>query len=157
MIGLAAAWAIVLLSRNDFGPTWTRWAVGVIAAIGVLGVVVGGVLRWKKVVATAAIVGALAGFSASAAFGIATAATEHTGSIPTAVSTSQASGMGGSRRRDARGPGRIAQGGTPPSAHRPSRARRNRVRGSRGRRSVSRRGRWHGHGWRETSSQPPRC
>ncbi|GAA2056551.1 ArnT family glycosyltransferase [Williamsia deligens] len=95
MIGLAAGWSIVLLSRNDFGPVWTRWAIGVVAVICVLAVLVGGVLRWKKMVATAAILGALVGSSATAAFGIATAATEHTGSIPTAVSTSQSSGMGG--------------------------------------------------------------
>ncbi|MEH3154093.1 MAG: glycosyltransferase family 39 protein [Gordonia paraffinivorans] len=115
MIVLAAGWSVVLLSRNDFGPVWTRWALGVIAALSAIAVVVGGVLRWKKVIATAAIVGALMGFSATAAFGIATAATEHTGSIPTAVSTSQASGMGGPGGGMGGGPSGSAQRGTPPS------------------------------------------
>ncbi|GAA1908384.1 ArnT family glycosyltransferase [Williamsia serinedens] len=118
MIALAAGWSVVLLSRNDFGPTWTRWAIGVVAAVCALGVVVGGQMRWKKLVATMAILGALVGFSATAAFGIATAATEHTGSIPTAVSTSQASGMGGPGGGMGGGPGGSggsAQRGTPPS------------------------------------------
>jgi 4-amino-4-deoxy-L-arabinose transferase-like glycosyltransferase len=118
MIGLAVAWSIVLLSRNDFGPTWTRWAIGVIAAVCAIGIVVGGTLRWEKIVATTAIVGALVGFGASAAFGIATAATEHTGSIPTAVSTSQASGVGGPGGGTGGAPGGSAgagKRGTPPS------------------------------------------
>lgn len=115
MIALAAGWSIVLLARNDFGPTWTRWAIGVVAAACVVGVVVGGQMRWKKLVATTAVLGALVGFSATAAFGIATAATEHTGSIPTAVATSQASGMGGPGGGMGSGPGESAQRGTSPS------------------------------------------
>lgn len=115
MMGLSAGWAVVLLSRNDFGPVWTRWAIGVIATLSAIAVVVGGALRWKKLVATAAIVGALVGVSATAAFGVATAATEHTGSIPTAVSTSQASGQGGLGGGMGGGPGGSAQRGTPPT------------------------------------------
>ena len=114
MIVLAVGWAVVLLSRNDFGPVWIRWVIGVISTLSAIGVVVGGALRWKKLVATAAIVGALVGFSATAAFGIATAATEHMGSIPTAVSTSQASGMGVPGGMGG-GPGGSAQRGTPPT------------------------------------------
>lgn len=96
MIALAAGWSIVLLNRADFGPVWTRYLIGAVAVITVLVIVVGGKLGLRKAVATAVLVGALAGFSASAAFGIATAATEHTGSIPTAVQTADSSGgMGG--------------------------------------------------------------
>ncbi|MEE3852309.1 glycosyltransferase family 39 protein [Gordonia sp. LSe1-13] len=96
MIGLAAGWSIVLLNRNDFGPVWCRWLIGVVAAIGVVALLVGGVMAWRKVVAGAVIAGALAGFGGTAAFSIATAATPHSGSIPNAVATSMESGgMGG--------------------------------------------------------------
>ncbi|MGU3293055.1 ArnT family glycosyltransferase [Williamsia sp. M5A3_1d] len=96
MIILAAGWSVVLLNRADFGPVWTRWSIGTVAVISVLVVGVGGRLGFRKAVATAVLVGVLAGFSASAAFGVATAATEHTGSIPTAVQTADSSGgMGG--------------------------------------------------------------
>ncbi|WP_018177641.1 glycosyltransferase family 39 protein [Jongsikchunia kroppenstedtii] len=105
MIGLAAGWSVVLMSRNDFGPSWCRWLIGVAAALAVVVIVIGGTLRWRKAVASAAIVGALAGFGGTAAFSIATAVTAHGGSIPTAVNTSLSSGggMGG-------GPGHFKQG-----------------------------------------------
>ncbi|UZF56711.1 glycosyltransferase family 39 protein [Gordonia polyisoprenivorans] len=105
MIGLAAWWAIVLLNRNDWGPVWCRWLIGVVAVVAVVGVIAGSVLGLKKVVAASALAGALAGFGGTAAFSIATAATSHSGSIPTAVSTSLGGGQGG-------GPG--GGGGTPP-------------------------------------------
>ncbi|MGJ0120104.1 ArnT family glycosyltransferase [Williamsia sp. MIQD14] len=96
MIALASAWSIVLLDRADFGPVWTRYLIGAVAVVSILVIAVGGRFGFRKAVATAVLVGALAGFSASAAFGVATAATEHTGSIPTAVQTADSSGgMGG--------------------------------------------------------------
>ncbi|MCK8616722.1 ArnT family glycosyltransferase [Gordonia sp. C13] len=103
MVGAAAAWSIVLLNRNDFGPIWCRWVIGVVAAIAVVTVLVGGALGWRRAVAAALIAGSLAGFGGTAAFSIATAATPHNGSIPTAVSTSIGGGMGG--------PGGRADGG----------------------------------------------
>ncbi|WHU46691.1 glycosyltransferase family 39 protein [Gordonia sp. L191] len=96
MIGLAAWWAIVLLNRNDWGPVWCRWLIGAVAVVAVIGVIAGSVLGLKKVVAASVLAGALAGFGGTAAFSIATAATAHSGSIPTAVQTSSAGGgMGG--------------------------------------------------------------
>ena len=96
MIGLAAAWSIVLLNRNDFGPVWCRWLIGAVAAISIVALLVGSVMAWRKVVAGAVIAGALAGFGGTATFSIATAATPHSGSIPNAVQTSMESGgMGG--------------------------------------------------------------
>ncbi|SIR94321.1 glycosyltransferase family 39 protein [Williamsia sterculiae] len=111
LIGLAAWWSIVLLNRNDFGPVWCRWLIGAAAGIAVLGVLAGSVLRLRKLVAAAVLVGALAGFGGTAAFGVATANTAHSGSIPTAVQTSSSSGgMGGPGGGMGGGQG----GGTPP-------------------------------------------
>ncbi|MFT4127417.1 MAG: glycosyltransferase family 39 protein [Gordonia sp. (in: high G+C Gram-positive bacteria)] len=96
MLALAGWWSIVLLNRNDFGPVWCRWLIGVVIVAAVVGVVAGGALGMKKLVAAALIAGSLAGFGGTAAFSIATAATSHGGSIPSAVNTSMAGGgMGG--------------------------------------------------------------
>ena len=109
MIGLAAWWSIVLLNRNDLGPTWCRWLIGVAAVLAVLGVLAGSTLKMRKLLATSLIVGSLAGAGGSVGFAIATAATPHSGSIPNAVNTSIEGGaMGGF------GGGRGGPGGTPP-------------------------------------------
>ncbi len=115
MIAAACAWSIVLLARNDFGPQWCRWLIGAIAALAVLTILVGGRLGWQKAVAAAVIAGSLAGFAGSAAFSIATAATPHSGSIPTAVSTSASGGGPGGGMG---GPG--GTGGGPTGMTRPS-------------------------------------
>ncbi|MFW0797772.1 glycosyltransferase family 39 protein [Gordonia sp. CPCC 205515] len=113
MIGLAAGWSIVLLNRNDWGPEWCRWAIGAVAAVSIVVLLVGSVLAWRKAVAGAVIAGAIAGFAGTAAFSIATAATPHSGSIPTAVSTSMdGGGMGG--------PGGGGMGGGGMGGQRPS-------------------------------------
>ncbi|MDL9947428.1 glycosyltransferase family 39 protein [Gordonia sp. ABSL11-1] len=96
MIALAGWWSIVLLSRNDFGPQWCRWLIGGATIVSVLLLLVGSAMAWRKAVAGAVIIGALAGAGGSVGFAIATAATPHSGSIPTAVQTSMESGgMGG--------------------------------------------------------------
>ncbi|MGW0037901.1 ArnT family glycosyltransferase [Gordonia sp. NPDC003376] len=96
MIGLAGWWSIVLLDRNDWGPVWCRWLIGAVAILAIVGVIAGSLLGLKKMLVGSLIAGALAGFGGTAAFSIATAATAHGGSIPTAVQTSMAGGgMGG--------------------------------------------------------------
>ncbi|MFW0783796.1 glycosyltransferase family 39 protein [Gordonia sp. CPCC 206044] len=135
MIGLAGWWSIVLLNRNDWGPLWCRWAIGVVVALSVIALLVGSVLGWRKVVAGAVIAGAIAGFGGTAAFSVATAATPHSGSIPTAVQTSMdgggmgfpGGGAGGMRPtqngQGADGTAGSSQGGktgTPPSGSAPS-------------------------------------
>lgn len=113
MIGLAAGWSIVLLNRNDFGPVWCRWLIGTAAVLAVLGVLVASRLGLRKLLATSLIVGSLAGAGGSVGFAIATAATSHSGSIPTAVSTSMdGGGMGG--MGGGPGGGGNRGGGTPP-------------------------------------------
>ena len=78
MIALAAGWSIWLLHRSSVGPPQLRWLIGVTAvcAVGALG------LRWWATATTLALLAALAGVTT---FGAATAATPHTGSMPTAV------------------------------------------------------------------------
>ncbi|MCF8569442.1 glycosyltransferase family 39 protein [Gordonia sp. HY002] len=106
MLAAASAWSIVLLNRNDFGPTWCRWLIGAVAIIAIVALLVGGRLGWRKTVGAAIIAGSLAGFGGTAAFSIATAATTHQGSIPTAVQTSlESGGMGPGGGHGAGGPG----------------------------------------------------
>ncbi|MGC4960681.1 ArnT family glycosyltransferase [Gordonia sp. DT101] len=120
MIGLAGWWSIVLLNRNDFGPVWCRWLIGAVAVISVVMLLVGSVMAWRKAVAGAVIVGALAGAGGSVGFAIATAATAHTGSIPTAVSTSMESGgMGGPGGGGGNRGGGNTPGGNAPSGNAP--------------------------------------
>lgn len=115
IIGLAAWWSIVLLNRNEWGPLWCRWIIGVVAVFAVIGVLAGGALGLKKLFVASVIAGAIAGFAGTAAFSIATAATAHHGSIPTAVQTNGVQGgMGGP---GGGGPGgtRGAQSGSAPN------------------------------------------
>jgi hypothetical protein len=86
MIGLAVEPSAVLLHRNNSGPAWIPWAIGALAAVGVVGV-----LRPQPRTA-AAVTGLLAGLAGTTAFSIATAATPHHGSIPTAVRPSAVTG-----------------------------------------------------------------
>ncbi|MGO3327740.1 ArnT family glycosyltransferase [Gordonia sp. (in: high G+C Gram-positive bacteria)] len=115
MVAAAAAWSVVLLNRNDFGPVWCRWLVGTVALVAIVVLLVGGPLGWRKMVGAAIIAGSLAGFGGTAAFSIATAATAHQGSIPTAVETSlETGGMGpGGGVHGGRGHGAAGPGGAP--------------------------------------------
>jgi 4-amino-4-deoxy-L-arabinose transferase-like glycosyltransferase len=82
MIVLTAVWSAMLLRRNAFGPSWVPWVlttVAVVAAIAVLG------LGSRRIAAVAVAVGVLAAIGGTTAFSIATAATAHQGSIPTAL------------------------------------------------------------------------
>ncbi len=70
------------MHRNAFGPSWLPWtlaAVSLVAAAAVLG------LGTQRTVAAGAVLGVLAAVGGAAAFSIATAATPHQGSIPTAL------------------------------------------------------------------------
>ena len=82
IIGLTAVWSSILQHRNGFGPTWLPWlltAVAMAAAVAVLG------FGSRRGVAAAVTVGVLAAVGGTTAFSIATAATPHQGSIPTAL------------------------------------------------------------------------
>ncbi len=82
MFVLTALWSTILLHRNHFGPVWFPWvltAAAAIAAVAVLG------LGARRGATAAVIVGVLATIGGTTAFSIATAATPHRGSIPTAL------------------------------------------------------------------------
>jgi 4-amino-4-deoxy-L-arabinose transferase-like glycosyltransferase len=75
-------WSAILMHRNVFGPSWLPWTLAVVslvAAAAVLG------LGTQRTVAAGAVLGVLAAVGGAAAFSIATAATPHQGSIPTAL------------------------------------------------------------------------
>lgn len=77
-----AVWSADLLHRNAFGPTWLPWTLACasfVAALATLGI------GTRKSVAPGAVLGVLAAVAGIAAFSIATAATPHQGSIPTAL------------------------------------------------------------------------
>lgn len=86
MIALAVIPSAVLLHRNTFGPAWLPWltvGLGVVSAVGVL---------WPRPPIAALVAGCLAGLAGTTAFSVATAATPHHGTIPTAVRPSKVTG-----------------------------------------------------------------
>jgi 4-amino-4-deoxy-L-arabinose transferase-like glycosyltransferase len=88
---LSAVWAFELLGRTDWQP-WLRWVVlvgGIGAALALGAVRLAG--RWAPAIAVVALAAVLAG---PTAYSLSTAATPHTGSIPTA-GPEGAGGMGG--------------------------------------------------------------
>jgi 4-amino-4-deoxy-L-arabinose transferase-like glycosyltransferase len=86
MIMLAAASSAVLLHRNAFGPAWLSWLNVSLAAVSAIGVL------WPRPPVVALVAGCLAGLAGTTAFSIATAATPHHGTIPTAIRPSTVSG-----------------------------------------------------------------
>ena len=86
MIVLAAVPSAVLLHRNAFGPAWLHWLIVVLAAVSAVGVL------WHRPPVVALVAGCLAGLAGTTAFSVATAATPHHGTMPTAVRTSQVTG-----------------------------------------------------------------
>jgi 4-amino-4-deoxy-L-arabinose transferase-like glycosyltransferase len=96
MMTSAAGWAVLLLHRNAFGPPGLRWAIGA-AALGALGLLIIGSLRWPRVLSVAAALGLIAGIAGTSAFAIATAAATHDGAIPNAVHTAAVGPSAGRR------------------------------------------------------------
>jgi 4-amino-4-deoxy-L-arabinose transferase-like glycosyltransferase len=107
MVAAAGGTGFVMLARNADWMPWLRYAVlaaTVIAAVGLL--VVG---RGRRTAGALLLVGTLAGLAGPTAYSVATAATTHSGSIPTAGPSSASSGTGG-------GPGG-GMGGGPGGTH----------------------------------------
>ena len=105
MIAFSGVWAFVLLGENSGWMPWLRWVLLAGAVLSAVVLVVGSVLKLRRVVAVAVLAGTLFGLGGSAAYAIATASVAHGGSIPS-VGSSSSSSMGGGG-----GPG----GGTPPT------------------------------------------
>ena len=103
-VAVTAAWAFVLLAGSDETFAWVRWVVLAATVVGVGGLLAGG-RRIALAGVTAAVV---AGLGAPGAYAVTTAATAHSGPIPS-VGTS-ASAMGGPGGSGGTG----QRGGTPP-------------------------------------------
>lgn len=99
MIAATGVWSFVLLSRDTSWLPWLRWValIGSVAGAALLAVSAGALRRFAVV---GLLVGSLTALSGTAAWTVATAATPHTGSIPTSgPSGSAAGGFGGSGMR----------------------------------------------------------
>jgi len=123
MIAATGVWSFVLLGRDATWLPWLRWVVLIGALLGaVLLVLATGRLRRLAIVGL--LVGSLTALGGTGAYTVATAATPHTGSIPTSGPTGSAiGGFGGAGgaggfggRRDGSGAaagGTTAQGALP--------------------------------------------
>lgn len=110
-LAVTAVWAHTLLGRSaDFVP-WLRTAVLVAGLLAALALLALPWLRLRRFAVVVAAAGLAAGLAGPAAYALDTAATPHTGSIPTAGPSVQGSGFGGGRM----GGGRVT-GGTPNGA-----------------------------------------
>jgi 4-amino-4-deoxy-L-arabinose transferase-like glycosyltransferase len=87
MILLAAGPSAFLLHRNAFGPVWLPWLVAGFAVVSAAGVL------WPRPRVAALVVGCVAGLASTAAVSVATAATPHHGTMPTAIRSSKVSGV----------------------------------------------------------------
>ncbi len=92
-VALTSAWSFVLLSRTpDYHP-WLRWTIVVLGFAAAL-MVVGARHLPQRVAGVVALVALVAALAGPTAYSLSTAATPHTGSIPTA-GPSSAGGIGG--------------------------------------------------------------
>jgi 4-amino-4-deoxy-L-arabinose transferase-like glycosyltransferase len=109
LVAAAGATGFVLLARNAAWLPWLRYSVLALTVVSAAGLLITG-SRFRRSAAVLLLVGTLAGLAGPTAYTVATAASTHSGSIPTAGPAGAASaGLGG-------GPG----GGTMPSGTRPS-------------------------------------
>jgi 4-amino-4-deoxy-L-arabinose transferase-like glycosyltransferase len=86
MVMLAAIPSAILLHRNVFGPTFLPWLIIGLAMVSAAGVL------WPRPPVAALVAGCVAALAGTAAFSVATAATPHHGTIPTAVRPSKVTG-----------------------------------------------------------------
>ena len=93
----AGIWSWVLLHRNADWLPMLKWILLAGTVVGAILVLVGAKDRFRGLAVAGLILGSLAGITGSASYAIATAATAHGGSIPTAGPTGAVSdsGMGG--------------------------------------------------------------
>ncbi|MCW2087373.1 UNVERIFIED_ORG: 4-amino-4-deoxy-L-arabinose transferase-like glycosyltransferase [Rhodococcus erythropolis] len=80
----AGIWSWVLLHRNADWLPMLKWILLAGTVVGAILVLVGAKDRFRKLAVAGLILGSLAGITGSASYAIATAATAHGGSIPTA-------------------------------------------------------------------------
>ncbi|NHP14595.1 phospholipid carrier-dependent glycosyltransferase [Rhodococcus sp. IC4_135] len=93
----AGIWSWVLLHRNADWLPMLKWILLAGTVVGAILILMGAQDRFRKLTVAGLIIGSLAGITGSASYAIATAATAHGGSIPTAGPTGAVSdsGLGG--------------------------------------------------------------
>ncbi|WP_110319946.1 glycosyltransferase family 39 protein [Mycolicibacterium moriokaense] len=87
MIVLAAGPSALLLHRNAFGSVWLPWMVAGLAAVSAAA------MLWPRPPVVALVAACVAGLASTAAVSVATAATPHHGTTPTAFRSSKVSGV----------------------------------------------------------------
>ncbi|QQM20452.1 glycosyltransferase family 39 protein [Rhodococcus sp. P-2] len=97
MMLAAGIWSWVLLYRNADWLPMLKWILLAGTVVGAILILMGAQDRFRKLTVAGLIIGSLAGITGSASYAIATAATAHGGSIPTAGPTGAVSdsGLGG--------------------------------------------------------------
>ncbi|MGW4338234.1 ArnT family glycosyltransferase [Rhodococcus koreensis] len=112
MMVAAGTWSWVLLHRNTEWMPALKWVLLAGAVLGAALIALGDGNRVRKLAVTGVLLGSLAGIGGSASYAIATAATAHSGSIPTAGPSGAVAdtGMGGGGRA----PGGDMAGGQAP-------------------------------------------
>jgi 4-amino-4-deoxy-L-arabinose transferase-like glycosyltransferase len=97
MMLAAGIWSWVLLHRNADWLPMLKWILLAGTVVGAILILMGAQDRFRKLTVAGLIIGSLAGIAGSASYAIATAATAHGGSIPTAGPTGAVSdsGLGG--------------------------------------------------------------
>ncbi len=86
IIVLAAVPSALLLHRNEFGPRWLPWSITVVAVLSAVAVL------WRRPPVVALAAGCVAGLAGTTAFSVATAATPHHGTMPSAARASRVAG-----------------------------------------------------------------
>ena len=126
MIAATGIWSFVLLSRDSSWLPWLRWVVLVGSLLGAALLVVSAG-AWRRFAVVGLLVGSLTALSGTAAWTVATAATAHSGSIPTSgpSGSSAAGGFGGGGMRGdvtggTRPDGSATAGGTTGAGQAPS-------------------------------------
>ncbi len=98
IVAAAVWWACVLLGRSSWHPQ-LKWVVLLAGAAAIVAILFAGQLRTKLLAGCAAVTIAVSLLAAPAAYSLQTAATAHTGALPSAgpASTTGAGGPGGAR------------------------------------------------------------
>ena len=121
LVAASGGMGFVMLARNADWMPWLRYGVLALTIVSTVGLLVTGA-RFRRGAAVLLLVGTLAGLAGPAAYTVASAATTHSGSIPTAGPSGASSGMGGGGMGG--GPGGMPTGtrpsGTAPSGTAPS-------------------------------------
>ncbi|TSD47787.1 phospholipid carrier-dependent glycosyltransferase [Rhodococcus sp. KBS0724] len=115
MMLAAGIWSWVLLHRNSEWLPALKWILLAGTVVGAALILLGGGNQLRKLAIVGLLVGSLAGIGGSASYAIATAATPHGGSIPTAgpAGAVSDSGMGGGMTRGQAPDGSMAPGQVP--------------------------------------------